>query len=91
MTAEKTDLALMQDQISGFGCPATMTSDGGSLLVISKNNKNYNINLNGKQSRVSTDLVKPGYVLADNTNHPDQNQSQSIIKDPTTTPPTPSI
>ncbi|GBM55155.1 Gag-Pol polyprotein [Araneus ventricosus] len=61
----------------------------GPHLVISRNNKNIIIDLNGKQSTVSIDRVKPAYLLADDTDHSDQTKSQPITEEPTTAPPNP--
>ncbi|GBM42315.1 Pro-Pol polyprotein [Araneus ventricosus] len=61
----------------------------GPHLVITRNDKNFIIDLNGKQSTVSIDRVKPAYLLADDTDHSDQTQSQPIIEEPTPAPPNP--
>ncbi|GBN11647.1 hypothetical protein AVEN_85111-1, partial [Araneus ventricosus] len=61
----------------------------GIHLVISRNDKNFIIDLNGKQSTVSFDRVKPAYLLADDTDHSDQTQFQSIIEEPTPAAPNP--
>ncbi|GBN77067.1 Transposon Ty3-I Gag-Pol polyprotein [Araneus ventricosus] len=61
----------------------------GPHLVITRNDKNFIINLNGKQSTVSIDRVKPAYLIADDTDHFVQTQSQSIIEEPTPAPPNP--
>ncbi|GBM60006.1 Retrovirus-related Pol polyprotein from transposon 412 [Araneus ventricosus] len=59
----------------------------GPHLVISRNDKNFIIDLNGKQNTVSIDRVKPAYLLADDTDNSDQTQSQRIIEEPTPAPP----
>ncbi|GFT99445.1 uncharacterized protein TNCV_3239031 [Trichonephila clavipes] len=56
----------------------------GPHLVISRNDKNFIIDLNGKQSTVSIDCIKPAYLLADVTDHSDLVQTQTIIKKPVT-------
>ncbi|GBM85580.1 Gag-Pol polyprotein [Araneus ventricosus] len=61
----------------------------GPHLVITRNDENFTIDLNGKQSTVSIDRVKPAYLLADDTDHSDQTQSQQIIEEPTPAPPNP--
>ncbi|GFX82971.1 transposon Ty3-G Gag-Pol polyprotein [Trichonephila clavipes] len=63
----------------------------GSHLVISRNDKNFIIDLNGKQSTVSIDRIKPAYLLADVTDHSDLVQTQTIIEKPVTAAPNPSI
>ncbi|GFX38661.1 transposon Ty3-G Gag-Pol polyprotein [Trichonephila clavipes] len=60
-------------------------------LVISRNDKNFIIDLNGKQSTVSIDRIKPAYLLADVTDHSDLVQTQIIIEKPVTAAPNPSI
>ncbi|GBN19871.1 Transposon Tf2-11 polyprotein [Araneus ventricosus] len=61
----------------------------GPHLVITRNDKNFIIDLNGKQSTVSIDRVKPAYLIADDTDHFVQTQSQPIIEEPTPAPPNP--
>ncbi|GBN00815.1 Retrovirus-related Pol polyprotein from transposon 412 [Araneus ventricosus] len=61
----------------------------GPHLVITRNDKNFIIDLNGKQSTVSIDRVKPAYLLADDTEHSVQTQSQPSIEEPTPAPPNP--
>ncbi|GFU09662.1 transposon Ty3-G Gag-Pol polyprotein [Trichonephila clavipes] len=63
----------------------------GPHLVISRNDKNFIIDLNGKQSTVSIDRIKPAYLLADVTDHSDLVQTQTIIEKPVTAAPHPSI
>ncbi|GFV08843.1 transposon Tf2-11 polyprotein [Trichonephila clavipes] len=63
----------------------------GPHLVISINDKNFIIDLNGKQSTVSVDRIKPAYLLADVTDHSDLVQTQTIIEKPVTAAPNPSI
>ncbi|GFU72288.1 hypothetical protein TNCV_1136171 [Trichonephila clavipes] len=63
----------------------------GPHLVISRNDKNFIIDLNGKQSTVSIDRIKPAYLLADVTDHSDLVQTQTIIEKPVTAAPNPSI
>ncbi|GFS80407.1 transposon Ty3-G Gag-Pol polyprotein [Trichonephila clavipes] len=63
----------------------------GPHLVISRNDKNFIIDLNGKQSTVSIDRLKPAYLLADVTDHSDLVQTQTIIEKPVTAAPNPSI
>ncbi|GFW20729.1 transposon Tf2-11 polyprotein [Trichonephila clavipes] len=63
----------------------------GPHLVISRNDKNFIIDLNGKQSTVSIDRIKPAYLLADVTDHFDLVQTQTIIEKPVTAAPNPSI
>ncbi|GFX97009.1 transposon Ty3-I Gag-Pol polyprotein [Trichonephila clavipes] len=63
----------------------------GPHLVISRNDKNFIIDLNGKQSTVSIDRIKPTYLLADVTDHSDLVQTQTIIEKPVTAAPNPSI
>ncbi|GBM26259.1 hypothetical protein AVEN_22806-1 [Araneus ventricosus] len=58
----------------------------GPHLVIRRNDKNFIIDLNGKQSTVSIARVKPACLLADDTDH---SQSQPIIEEPTPAPPNP--
>ncbi|GFX98955.1 transposon Tf2-6 polyprotein [Trichonephila clavipes] len=63
----------------------------GPHLVISRNDKNFIIELNGKQSTVSIDRIKPAYLLADVTDHSDLVQTQTIIEKPVSAAPNPSI
>ncbi|GFT97769.1 transposon Ty3-G Gag-Pol polyprotein [Trichonephila clavipes] len=63
----------------------------GPHLVISRNDKNFIIDLNGKQSTVSVDRIKPAYLLADVTDHSDLVQTQTLIEKPVTAAPNPSI
>ncbi|GFW82507.1 hypothetical protein TNCV_1794001 [Trichonephila clavipes] len=63
----------------------------GPHLVISRNDKNFIIDLNGKQSTVSIDRIKPAYLLADVTDHSDLVQTQTIIEKPVTAASNPSI
>ncbi|GFS93192.1 transposon Ty3-G Gag-Pol polyprotein [Trichonephila clavipes] len=63
----------------------------GPHLVISSNDKNFIIDLNGKQSTVSIDRIKPAYLLADVTDHSDLVQTQTIVEKPVTAAPNPSI
>ncbi|GFX04295.1 hypothetical protein TNCV_3974441 [Trichonephila clavipes] len=63
----------------------------GPHWVISRNDKNFIIDLNGKQSTVSIDRIKPAYLLADVTDHSDLVQTQTIIEKPVTAAPNPSI
>ncbi|GFX21400.1 uncharacterized protein TNCV_2821081 [Trichonephila clavipes] len=53
--------------------------------------KTFIIDLNGKQSTVSIDRIKPAYLLADVTDHSDLVQTQTIIEKPVTAAPNPSI
>ncbi|GBO18110.1 Transposon Ty3-G Gag-Pol polyprotein, partial [Araneus ventricosus] len=61
----------------------------GPHLVITRNDKNFIIDLNGKHSTVSIVCVKPAYLLADDTDHSNKTQSQPIIEEPTPAPPKP--
>ncbi|GBM10807.1 hypothetical protein AVEN_180-1 [Araneus ventricosus] len=56
----------------------------GPHLIISRNDKNFIIDLNGKQSSVSIDRAKPAYQLADDTDNSDHTQSEQIIEKTTT-------
>ncbi|GBN80837.1 hypothetical protein AVEN_232692-1 [Araneus ventricosus] len=91
MTAETTAHALMHGWISRSDKvnPPLTPPYTGPHLVITRNDKNFIIDLNGKQSTVSIDRVKPAYLLADDTDHSDQTQSQRIIEEPTPAPPNP--
>ncbi|KAF8795395.1 hypothetical protein HNY73_003248 [Argiope bruennichi] len=58
----------------------------GPYLVISRKDKNFIIDLNGKHSTVSIDRVKPAYLLADDTDQTEPSKSQPILEKSTVPP-----
>ncbi|GFS85230.1 hypothetical protein NPIL_379501 [Nephila pilipes] len=62
---------------------AKVTPYAGPYLVRSRTDKNYIIDLNGKQNIVSIDRVKPTYPLTEDTNTNNSESQPSIKQSPT--------